>query len=577
MSHPVLHFYYKTKKFLQNQNTFIFSLLLNSILFFTVYVFLDPFFRTNDDVGMLLRVKGLSAVIEASPNIIFSNFILGKFLVYLYKNFPTIPWYGLHLISTLFLSHICILYVLIKKQPTFLIALIGYLLYFALLGVEILTGLQFTIVSSFACFSGLLIIIYTEENEENRYLYIFTGFFLICYAGLIRWNAVYLYTVLSFFFLIKLFTKKYLQFIFKDLRVIAICLSLLFCFSLYKLDKAFYSSKPEWSDHINLNPIRSDFLDSNIAHRVGIKERTKIFKTQGWSYNDYEMLRSWFFFDPDTYSIKKMHELQKKFPSANILNFKKNVKRFFKVAVYNTFSIKFFLLLFLSLPLIYYTKETRIQIFGLTALIILFFGYLIIFKKIPPPRIFMPLFSFYYLTLLLHPTKKCLKKRGYQTYTIAVFIITLLISPTCFTYPFTQVKNNKKNQIKFKKYITEVIKPKKEQLYIRWGSSFSWSQIPPLGDLSFLSNFQEFGLGSAQRTPDNKQILEAYNIKNLYTDIIDNDKIFLITYAKPRHRKLFTQYVLEHYGRSILFNNIISNNRYVISKIVEENKGHDDL
>lgn len=134
-------------------NPFLFSVLLNLFFFIVPYSMFDPFFRTNDDVGFLLKLSGTSIVTDPTPYIKFINVILGHFLVFLYKIFPGVPVYGYFMTVLMYLSFTAITYAIVQRAPK-LIPLLAWLATLILLGLDLIVGMQFTLVSGLLTIAG---------------------------------------------------------------------------------------------------------------------------------------------------------------------------------------------------------------------------------------------------------------------------------------------------------------------------------------------------------------------------------------------------------------------------------------
>ncbi|MCS7029734.1 MAG: hypothetical protein NZ519_13325 [Bacteroidia bacterium] len=84
-------------------------------------------------------------------------------------------------------------------------------------------------------------------------------------------------------------------------------------------------------------------------------------------------------------------------------------------------------------------------------------------------------------------------------------------------------------------------------LVIGWGLGFPYEHILPFDNLDYIKHFHTYPLGAFQRTKDQMKILHQYKIADLYYDMGNSDKVFLMVYSS-KDESLLKVYMKEHYN-----------------------------
>jgi len=88
--------------------------------------------------------------------------------------------------------------------------------------------------------------------------------------------------------------------------------------------------------------------------------------------------------------------------------------------------------------------------------------------------------------------------------------------------------------------------PTRDQLYVLWGSRFPYELISPVHPPPALRDLRFFPLGGHQRTPLVEGILREFGVRNLFRDMVDDPRIYLV--CDSVLGALYSSYVWEHYG-----------------------------
>ena len=542
------------------------ALLINSILFAFIYALYIPYFQTNDDVGMMLRVSGISRVSFPSAHMLHTNIIIGYVLQFLYKTLPSISWYGFYLISGLFTAHTVFLYLAIKQRPT-LATPILYTLYFLLLGATTLLELQFTIVAILLSVSGLCLLLFDTSllssfsvTALRQYLFrptILFGISLYLLGTLVRIRGVWLLSMALFapLLLSYLYYKGKTHFISK---LIPFSLSLLLAISLLQYHKYVYAQDEGWSYYTAFNPLRSKFLDDRLLEHTDPLTKQKALQNVGWSLNDYNMLMHWFFLDKDRYNpvifnniLSSVAYTKERVPLPQVFSKLNTIFGSWYFIKYLLFSLLVLLLLSRL------GKSVLWSLLGTFFISFCLFLYLILYLKSPPERVYQPIFYFLGILPLLLPgttwfTKNTLFSSSKKLPFILLAVILLLLQGHSL-YNYWLGSNQKVTASKELFAELADIAPTTESLYITWAAQFRWDLVLPFGDLSLLKNFNTVQLGVSQQAPESTDMLKRYGIDNLYTALASQDNVYLLLrkYAKDHKIDLYSTYMSEHYNLSV--------------------------
>ena len=563
------------------RNILFISFFLNLLLFTFTYLIYTPQFLTNDDVKMMLRVAGLNRVLEPS-SFIHSNIILGNVLSSLYSFNTRVPWYILYMIFGFFVSHVAFLYRMLKNSP-FLSTMVLYLVYFVLIGLNLLINLQFTILGGVLTFSGIALIFFEQQQKKTNkrsqpssiLKEIFTpknciGILLILFGSLVRWHSMLLVVALfSPILFIQYFSKPIREIKLKGLLLL---IALLTCYGALKYEHYVYNQHPGWKSHLEKVPSLVKFIDYRILETTPVEERVKILSSVDWSVNDYYMLLFWFSMNEELYNKSNFDKILNQAPSikTNVTLEKtyETLKEIFATQVaLNCFLIWLFICITLRL-----TRNKLLQLLAAFLLPILIILYLVYFRKAPPPRVWYVILAFLAWVPLLLINKKYRptpsKFKSYKKIGLFVILALTLCYSANMLYTYRVISNNRiANNLLFKSTIQK-FNPSLDNLYVIWGQGFSYELILPFDNLDYIRNFQTIGVG-VPPTPTTKQVLEKYGVEDVYMDLIEKDNVFLCLH--PSHEKrlnMFNTYMIEHYQRPIQFKRVFEFGIFNVYKIL---------
>ncbi|HRG69986.1 MAG TPA: hypothetical protein PLS73_14140, partial [Saprospiraceae bacterium] len=153
------------RRLLNGNISLVYAITIVLTIFFSILILLDPAYETSDDTMMNYIAAGTLNG-EPSQYLVFSNYLEGVFLKWLFVRFPGINWYPLFLYSIQLLAFVQITYVLNKANGSrFFFGL--YLLLYAIFVVYVIINLQFTSTAFLSGIAGLLTLLHLIKNNTT--------------------------------------------------------------------------------------------------------------------------------------------------------------------------------------------------------------------------------------------------------------------------------------------------------------------------------------------------------------------------------------------------------------------------
>jgi hypothetical protein len=253
-------------------------------------------FEVNDDPGMMMNASGILSSAAPGEHLIFSSPLIGLALKFLYMHFPGVPWYGVYL-YLLTLSYLMLCVHLLGSIPRSigqyrwltLWLLTPYFLLF-------LEQLQFTILAINLTSLALFLWVVECQNPTHRSarmpLALVLGFIGAC----IREQGALLAFALWAPFLVILGAAPPLR-----KRILTFCI--LFVPALF-IPRAFssfyYRQDPGWAAYFSNRRLFSNLSNGPLS-RIEAPDARTLGET-GWSLNDYQLARSWFYADATVFT-----------------------------------------------------------------------------------------------------------------------------------------------------------------------------------------------------------------------------------------------------------------------------------
>lgn len=258
---------------------FVISLVFVTVLCF----FVEPHWETNDDIGMSMVAHGYGMATSGSPYLVFSNILWG----YLVRVLPEIDGflgYSIATLGVLVAVGGVVLYGCIRYCNGFVICLSV----FALLLVRPVLFPQFTINAGLLLVAA--VICWHIFSQKGDRLIILLGCLLAFLSYLVRAQEFLLILLVSLPIIPwkALWSSRSSKAMILVL-IVAIIAAKITDYSAYQSD--------EWKSFNELNPVRAVITDHGA--NIHLKNRPDILDRYGYSANDVDLIRAWFFVDPD--------------------------------------------------------------------------------------------------------------------------------------------------------------------------------------------------------------------------------------------------------------------------------------
>lgn len=539
-------FIYKNGRILTSIGINIVALLFSVLVCY-------PLSETGDDSVMMSIASGGFG--EYSSYIVFSNIFYAKIIVMLNAYVGRINWYFVVQFVIVFISFVCITYVLLQKF-TYKLGLVLGVCFLTCFSYELYVSYQFTKSAAIATAAGCFILFYYLENEKINKKWIFGGIALIIVGSMIRFYS-FLATMGVFFILgivrviihLKSGKRRYVM-----QYLVSFFIAVSISFGFYTLDKAIYNNQPEWKEYKEYNSLRSKIRDYPIPE---YEEDKAEYEKIGMSKNDYDNMLQWNIGDTDYYTVDLYKDILSISPEDE-----KEVRQdstffegiLFYIQEYMQISwSKCFVLVFLLILIIGRKKASTIAAGIITLGIIMILSMYLYFQgRYGLQRIELILWLAGFLLLLsINQNFQIwgkIGKLGNNCILIGICLLTIL---SCFEGYKTNIENKAEN-IESQKSIREFydyLNSDKEKIYLLdatsgyMGEEIGLFEEYPLG---YCDNVLGLG-GWYTNSPVMKNIQQFYGIENLYADVVNNPNIFIVD---KQNIDVEVQYIREHYNEN---------------------------
>ena len=259
------------------------SLAISAAFVLSLCLAFDARWETNDDVAMSMVAHGYGVAAFGSPNLIFSNILWGH-LVRAVPQINGILGYSIVTLSVLVIVGAVLVFGLFRLGSGY-IAPLGVL---ALLMVRPVLFPQFTINAGLLMVAAVICIhLFARRNDP---LALLIGCLFAFASFLVRRNEFFLVFIVALPLLPwgAILRRRSSQFVLLAL-IVVMALSTV-------VDRRAYEGQ-EWKAFNELNPVRTPFTD--FCADEHLKKRPDILGRYGFSANDIDLIREWFFVDPE--------------------------------------------------------------------------------------------------------------------------------------------------------------------------------------------------------------------------------------------------------------------------------------
>lgn len=519
-----------------------------NVFFLLIYIYrFVPIQETNDDLAMSFLVEG--AYGAHSEYMIFQNIFWGKILVGLQKLIPTIKWYNVMSYVMIFTSFTEMTYAFLRTHGRKIgLAISAILLIFC--GHHTYIMFQFSRITAIGTIGGMIMLFYGLEHAKDkieRRVCLAAGGILSIWASMMRFEMFALSVVLvgvalalyRLFLLIKSkptdMKKQILSYVavFGTVGVISL--------SLYVVNEWYYQKDEEWSAYTEYNELRAALWDKGFPLYA---DNAEFYNSLGISEADYVYYLHWNM-DEEALSTETLQTLvDAKTPREHSVSYFLTMfpKDFLPFTVYILFLVMSCVAIAVNLKNIYFVAFE----FGAVMAAELFFYYL---DRYGMSRVdtSMWMAACAVIAYGMAGDFDQYKEKIGRWALAAVGIATALNIAWLSEYTHIQMGKVGSTKAAYQEIIQD-----KDHLYVMLmaapSSFYAYNFWEPcgVGDLSNVYNTfgWDYNLGVKN------DILENYDVENVYRDAINNENVYFI--GGP-DSVILEQYVRENYDANAKF------------------------
>lgn len=295
------------------------ALCINLFFLALCLIFGDLKFGAIDDYFMAAVLTGAHGT-DYNPHLLFVNALYGYALIPLYKLFPTVGWYYIGEMFSVFLSFTTISYIIIKKMGKQWGTLIATL-FVAMFASDFYLVVQFTQCASLLSATGMLVFANaicqpdiiartegTKQSKQNILQVLYTALpytyalFLLLWGSVMRWQAFLM--GMPFFCIGLLFNirKCWAR---KIPVMITLAAMFIAAFGMQHWDRSLYTT-PEYKPYMEIQGPRAALGDGSNYNENAVYEDME---EMGRSGKDYHMLTNWTFYDTESFAKDSMQSI----------------------------------------------------------------------------------------------------------------------------------------------------------------------------------------------------------------------------------------------------------------------------
>lgn len=259
-------------------------------------------FEVNDDEAMNLIAVGAYGE-SVSQYLVFQSVLYGYIVRAFMAVFPGLNWYIIWHLLFNFIATYCISFIITEKigvyRGCFCAIIINTFMYLTLYA-------NITYTRSAVLYEIVGCIMIVTALKPKKWDRLIWGFILLLASMMARFDSfIMILPFAALFVLVKVAN------IYEDKRLVirslvGLAIPLASLMILVKGADYFAYNTEEWREYRRFNVARSEILDYGM---VSYDDAEKQYKEMGLSENDYIMLKSWLFNDPDYYNIEKLEKV----------------------------------------------------------------------------------------------------------------------------------------------------------------------------------------------------------------------------------------------------------------------------
>lgn len=505
-----------------------------------------PFWQTNDDVSMAMVSSGTGIAAWPSPRLVMTNIVWG-YLVGWLPSIGGIQPYTAMTYLALILSYFVMLYALVRSQAKPLLGAAVLLIVF----VPILIYPQFTVVAGYLAGAGILLLCIPPEKQSIPSICL--AGILVVLSGLVRADETALVAVvmapigLGYWYAAagSLVRRRWL---------IVLAVSGAVFLGLQLLD--YYTFSPgQWALFGDTYALRTEFTDFNLAGYYEM--HPQILKGSGYTGNDMQLFRDWFYADPRVFSADKLSPIVHRAPLvlrliANLHEFPAALAPFLNPQVLA-------LCVVIILGLLCFGREKYFEL-GVLALL----GCMVLLLLLGRPgitRIYVPALAALALAAIMRPMQGTWRTYIFLTLTVALSTTLLLAK----VYQSNQSDIRKSTELQA---VTNHMPH--EPFLVIWGDRIHYTQeYLPFGSAADALPFKTYTLGPYSLAPYSLDGLYAYTGgKDLVQALVAGQALDFV--ASVSEMRQLQAYIKWHYATDVTFTQTQSNKFFTVFKMQKQ-------
>ncbi len=515
--------------------SFLFTASLFGFLFGVLSM--HAYFMTDDDVFTILVTKGIGLALKPYENIYWMNILYGSILKHMYLWQPHIPWHGLFLLTSCYLGTWAFLAALYYRNRPVLSSYLFAVCFF-LIDTRFILTLEFT-ASSFFVFQGGLFLLLANHKEKPTDG---AGGILVFFCFLSSYILRPMMFELGCLAVLPLVIHEFFLKKSRSLPVtskVALTTAFITILACSTHDSQYYAKHPAWNEFQSFNSAIGELISFRFLKYD--EQKKTLFDSIHWSRNDVDLFDNWCFLDKSRFSIKNFESITNSFPT---FDWKKQnpIEPLDQIMTDPTDHLIYLACLCLSLFVLKEWLILSIMTFFIFLIYVLLF-----FLMKSPPWIFEPLLAFIPHTMIYLASSPSTSPALTKTQKLAV--ISLFTFAMIFFSNQYKVNQYKRDLEPYVDSCLQKLSDTPDQLYVIWHNTLPYENLNALGDFEIFRKINIFGMHEFERTPVGEDMLKHFQIKDLFTDIVDRPDIFMI--CNPDEGCFYIRGMEEHYHRTV--------------------------
>jgi len=502
---------------------------------------------------MSMLASGVGFVDQPNEHLLYSHYLIGKGLAWLYSQAPAVAWYSVYLFSAQCLSMIAMVNIIIRRTQS-KVLLVMLPTFFLAVCLRPTQYMQFTTTAELVSTAAALYLFEALERKSalsTLWKPLTLSFLLFMGGTLIRFQSARAIAVLSALFVVCwLFTRfdwNKLKIGIPFIALVALCISGL------EYENSAYYQRSQWREFYQLNLPRFRLTEFGRTNKL-TPVIVSAFKTVNWSPADNWMLSRFYLLDQNNFSLDKLRKLDSLVPEVKNTNIKEiasDLWTIFKRVTIAPILLAIGLTCLITEKTSFSVRSRILFVLGLVAASVV----LLITMKLPV-YVFAGLAAFVSAALIWAAAA------GQQT-VLAGSKLWLRSAVVCILLLFLAIggiaagrfrAENELADAQRKILRTNLSRLDKQFLYVVWAYAFPYSAIRPFENLNdYFGGLKLLGINFLGRTPANLDRLRQFQITDLMAQL-DNPQIRLI--SNDEFDGKIQEYVEQHYNETAKFTDI---------------------